>query len=88
MKIIPHSSSKKILSKSDEKLFQLVEINEMGTFIYVLCGGVGMYTRIIKLNDHELKNYSKHGINILNSLAYKIAKGEFEEREYKEEIKK
>ena len=82
MNIIPTNQNQKTLCHSQEKMFEVIEIESVGTFLYVLCGGIGMYERIIRLEENEIKSFYENGEKALYSLAYQVAKGHHANREY------
>ena len=47
-----------------------------GLVIHVICGGVGMYSRIIELSEDEISEFRRDGN--LDDLAFKVKKGDQE----------
>ena len=68
-------------------MFQVLDIENEGVFIAVVCGGVGMYERIIKLNEDEIEGFQKSGEESLHALVCEICKGKHGDREFSDERK-
>lgn len=82
MNLIPRDTSREVLCTCQSKLFEVVRFGDVGTFIIVVCGGVGWYDRIIKLTESEVAAFEQLGESALYELAYGTCKGEHKDREW------
>ncbi len=66
---------RKILIKNVSQLFTLWEEDGV-MYLEVVCGGIAMYERVIKLNGTERERYAEIGETYISRLAREIAKHE------------
>ena len=66
-------------------MFEVIQVEGVGAFIFATCGTVGLHTRIIKLGDDELAAVIKTGEEALWPLAAEIFDGQHADREYGDE---
>ena len=85
MRTLPAFKKRTVVAHSDSKMFQVVSIENVGTFIFATCGTVGLCTRIIQLLEAEIAALNAGGAEALYSLAEEIDEGRHEEREFKDE---
>jgi hypothetical protein len=65
-------------------MFEVIEIEDYGIFLFVVCGGVAMYQRIILMSELEIDQFKIEGEESLYSLVYEVNKGKHKDREYKD----
>ena len=82
MKALPAFAKRKILAHSQAQMFQVLDVEGEGLFVSVVCGGVAMYMRIIKLADDEIELFWTNGEESLYALVYEICKGQHSDREF------
>jgi hypothetical protein len=82
MNKIPKKTTRLVLCHCQAKLFQVVRFEEFGVFLVVVCGGVGWYDRIIKLEQSEIVAFEQCGESALYALAYETSKDGHKEREW------
>jgi hypothetical protein len=85
MPSIPAFSARKVLFHSDAQMFEIVEVADLGSFLFVVCGGVALYNRIIKVTSEEISLFNEGGSESLRDLIYEINKGKYEDREWQDE---
>ena len=85
MNRIPVAKKRTLVHRSTADWFDILEVEDHGTFISVLCGGVGQYERMIKLRDEEIAAFRKSGEKGLSRLVREICWGGHKEREYFDE---
>ena len=84
MNQLPQTNRRKILCHSQEKMFEVIDVEDIGIFLLVVCGGIAMYNRFIKLEETEITAFHDTGESALYPLAYDVAKGRHKEREWTE----
>lgn len=85
MNLLPATSKRTVWLHCAEDMFEVVEVEGCGVFISVVCGGVGLYERRIKLTDSEIAAFRKRGRRACNRLVAEICRGMHADREYFEE---
>lgn len=66
-------------------MFEIVDVEDAGHFLSVVCGGVALYTRIIKMTDVELASFKEQGGDALRDVVYDICKGDYTDREWQDD---
>lgn len=87
MKALPAFAKREVLAHSQAQMFQVLDVEGEGVFVSVVCGGVAMYERIIKLTDNEIELFRSTGEESLHPLVYEICKGKHTDREFSDERK-
>ena len=61
--------------RNQDWMYELYE--EGGShFLSVMCGGIGMYERVVKLTPDEMERYRSQGNHVLDDLRRRIATGD------------
>jgi hypothetical protein len=63
-------------------MFEVIEVEDTGVFLSVICGGIALYERIIQLTPEEISVFSDSGEEALYPLVSQICKGLHEDREF------
>jgi hypothetical protein len=82
MNNLPQKNRRTILCHSQERMFEVVDVEGAGIFLWVVCGGIAMYERCIRLEESEISAFRESGESALYSLAYEVTKDKHEEREW------
>ena len=82
MNTLPAEAPRELLCHCQSRLFEVVRFGEFGIFLVVVCGGIAMYDRIIKLEQSEITAFEQCGESALYGLAYAICKDGHKDREW------
>lgn len=83
LSILPREIERHVLCHCASRMFEVVRYGELGIFLEVVCGGVAMYNRIIKLKTVEIAQFEELGECALYKLAYEVCKGSHSDREWR-----
>jgi len=65
---------------NQSRMYELLCSPDGTRYLDVVCGGVGMVTRRIKLTQKQVNQYRDEGESYLDDIAYKIGKGKLSDQ--------
>jgi len=65
-------------------MYEIIDVADVGIFLFVVCGRVALFTRIIKMTEEEISSFTDSGSDSLQDLIYDIHKSGCEDREWQD----
>lgn len=64
----------KVLIKSQEHMYELLQSDDGPMMLRVVSGGIAMRTLTLELIEEEVEMYEEEGVDYIDDLAYRVAR--------------